>query len=45
MGDLQSAVESWVASLDPVEARALWLRTREPTEPVPEPPTDPRAPR
>jgi hypothetical protein len=43
MGDLQSAVEDWVASLDATEARALWARTRKPTEPLPpEPPTSPR---
>jgi hypothetical protein len=39
MGDLQSAVEDWVASLPADEARALWARTREPNEPIPEPPT------
>jgi hypothetical protein len=32
---LQSAIEGWVASLDPAEFRALVARTREPTEPIP----------
>jgi hypothetical protein len=40
MGDLQSAVEDWVAGLPADEFRAMVARTRPPTEPIPpEPPT------
>ncbi|MGO9352172.1 MAG: hypothetical protein ACLP3C_15610 [Mycobacterium sp.] len=40
MGDLQSAVEDWVASLPETEFRAMVARTRPPDEPLPpEPPT------
>jgi hypothetical protein len=35
MGDLQSAVEGWVATLDETEFRAMVARTRPPDEPLP----------
>jgi hypothetical protein len=41
MGDLQSAVEDWVASLPETEFRALVMRTRPPDEPLPPPTTTP----
>jgi hypothetical protein len=35
MADLQNAIEDFIAGLSADEARALWCRTREPSEPIP----------